>query len=321
MIALTRTRRTLGVLLLRGTVVAVLCFLPGCQSLLQSEEPAPAPLSVKIRFLLTFDDGPSIRAEANPTLSILEQLAVNDVQPGIKAIFFVQTRNANGGGTEAGKAIMRRTHDAGHVLGLHSASPRGHVGHTRMGSNELNQSLQDGIADIRNITGHDPEFVRPPFWAFTPQTQSLYAANRLNMLLSDVKANDGVIHLFNISFRRRSHIYSELSAVRAAIERNELEQAGCCVPVVVTFHDVNTFTASHFSEYLHILMEEAVKVGLLFADKPFYDATVDIGHMAMQRTQPPSPSMKARHIPSPVATRTSGLGLGGQVLSRAAKQE
>ena len=316
---LTQTRRMLEVLLLRGTVVAVLCFLPGCQSLLQSEEPVLAPLPVKIRFLLTFDDGPSIRAEANPTLSILEQLAVNDVQPGIKAIFFVQTRNANGGGTEAGKAIMRRTHDAGHVLGLHSASPRGHVGHIRMSSDELNQSLQDGIADIRNITGHDPELVRPPFWAFTPQTQSLYAANRLNMLLSDVKANDGVIHLFNISFRRRSHIHSELNAVRAAIERNELERAGCCVPVVVTFHDVNTFTASHFSEYLHILMEEAVKVGLLPADKPFYDATVDIGRMAMRRAQPPS--MKARHTPSPVATRTSGPGLDGQVLSRVAKQE
>lgn len=303
--ALTRTRCTLGVL--HGTVVAALCFLPGCQSLLQSEEPVSAPLSVKIRFLLTFDDGPSIRAEENPTLSILEQLAINDVQPGIKAIFFVQTRNVNGGGTDAGKAIMRRTHDAGHVLGLHSASPRGHVGHTRMGSDELNQSLQDGIADIRDITGYAPELVRPPFWAFTPETQSLYAANRLNMLLSDVKANDGVIHLFNISFRRRSHIHSQLSAVRAVIERDELERAGCCVPVIVTFHDVNTFTASHFSEYLRILMEETVKVGLLSADKPFYDTTADIERIALQRTQPPS--MKARHMPSPVVTRMSGPGL------------
>jgi len=35
---------------------------------------------VKIRFLLTFDDGPSISTDDNPTLSILEQLAVNELE-------------------------------------------------------------------------------------------------------------------------------------------------------------------------------------------------------------------------------------------------
>lgn len=306
-----------GILLLCGAVVPVLCFLPGCRSLLLPDESVPAPLPVKIRFLLTFDDGPSIRPEKNPTLSILDQLAVNDIQPGIKAIFFVQTRNANGGGTEAGKAIMRRVHGAGHVLGLHSASPRGHVGHTRMSSDELNQSLQDGIADIRSITGHDPEFVRPPFWAFTALTKDLYAANRLNMLLSDVKANDGVIHLFNVSFRRRGHIYSELSVVRAAIERNELVRVGCCVPIVVTFHDVNTFTASHFSEYLHILMEEVLNAGLRPDDKPFYDTLADVEWTAAQRTQPP---MKSAHLPpARVAMKMLGTEANGQGLDSAAK--
>lgn len=305
------------ILLLFGIVAPVLCFLPGCQSLPLSDEPAPAPLPVKIRFLLTFDDGPSIRPEKNPTLSILEQLAVNDIQPGIKAIFFVQTRNANGGGTEAGKAIMRRVHGDGHVLGLHSASPRGHVGHTRMSRDELNQSLQDGVADLRSITGRDPEFVRPPFWAFTALTRDLYAANRLNMLLSDVKANDGVIHLFNVSFRRRGHIYSELSVVRAAIERNELVQAGCCVPVVVTFHDVNTFTANHFSEYLQILMEEALNAGLLPDDKPFYDTSANVEWTAAQRTLPPVTSVQIP--PARVAMKMLRPETNGQAHDSAAK--
>jgi peptidoglycan/xylan/chitin deacetylase (PgdA/CDA1 family) len=307
------------VLPLRGVVVTMLCLLSGCQSLLRTEQPAPAPLPVNIRFLLTFDDGPSILAPQNPTLSILAQLADNDIQPGIKAIFFVQTRNANGGGTEIGKAIMRRAYSAGHVLGLHSASPRGHVGHIRMSSDELNQSLQDGIADIRGITGHDPEFVRPPFWAFTPRTQSLYAANHLNMLLSDVKANDGVIHVFKFSLRRRSHMHSELSAVHAAIERGELKPVGCCVPVVVTFHDVNTFTARHFHEYLHILMEEAARVGLQPASIPFYDARLDVESVALLRTQPVS--VAARVVPTPVALRASARQLDKRVLSHATVQK
>jgi len=88
-----------GELYWRAVVVALLGMLTGCQFLSTAGEIAPAPLPVQIRFLLTFDDGPSIQADDNPTLSILEQLAVNDVQPAIKAVFFVQTRNANGGGT------------------------------------------------------------------------------------------------------------------------------------------------------------------------------------------------------------------------------
>ena len=79
---------------LRAAVFMLLGVLTGCQSLSASEKAASVTPSAKIRFLLTFDDGPSIQADDNPTLSILEQLAVNDVQPGIKAVFFVQTRNA-----------------------------------------------------------------------------------------------------------------------------------------------------------------------------------------------------------------------------------
>ncbi|MGH8718313.1 MAG: hypothetical protein ACREV0_05130 [Burkholderiales bacterium] len=77
-----------------------------------------------IRFLLTLDDGPNIVASDNPSLSVLEQLAINDVQPGIIAVFFVQTRNSNGGGSAKGKTIPRSTHPAEHVLGLHSAGSR-----------------------------------------------------------------------------------------------------------------------------------------------------------------------------------------------------
>jgi hypothetical protein len=289
---------------LRAAVFMLLGVLAGCQSLPTPEKAASAIPLARIRFLLTFDDGPSISTDNNPTLSILKQLAVNDVQPGIKAVFFVQTRNANGGGTEFGKTIMRQTYAAGHILGLHSASPRGHVAHIRMSGSELNQSLQDGIADIHDITGHNPSLVRPTFWAFTDQTRRIYAANHLNMLLSDVKAHDGVIHVFTFSLRRRSHIHSELSAVRHAIERGELQQTDCYVPVVVAFHDVNTFTAGKFTEYLHILLEEAVKVGLQPAGKPFYDAAQDVERVALLRTQPPV--MVASLKPEVLALNKSG---------------
>ncbi|HKU47661.1 MAG TPA: polysaccharide deacetylase family protein, partial [Burkholderiales bacterium] len=58
---------------------AALAALAACAGV----ETPPAP----VRFLLTFDDGP-----APSTAQVLQTLAANPVQPGIKAVFFVQTR-------------------------------------------------------------------------------------------------------------------------------------------------------------------------------------------------------------------------------------
>ncbi|MGH8726708.1 MAG: polysaccharide deacetylase family protein [Burkholderiales bacterium] len=238
--------------------------------------PAFAEPLPPIRFLLTFDDGPSIAASDNPTLSVVEQLAINDVQPDIKAVFFVQTRNANGGGSAEGKRILRSAHRAGHVLGLHSASPEGHLSHTGMPPEKLRQSLRNGKGDLTRITGKPPVLVRPTYWRHNADTRAAYCANRLTMVLAEVKANDGVIHVFNVSFRRRSHLRSELEAVREQIAARKLREVAGAIPIVVGFHDVNTFTASHMTEYFHILVEEARAVGLTLHDSPFYSERSEI---------------------------------------------
>lgn len=262
-------------LLLTGLV------LGGCQPLHPAASLAPS--AVKVRFLLTFDDGPSIRTDYNPTLAILEQLARNDVQNGIKGIFFVQTRNSNGGGSEDGKTVMRFTSAQGHVLGLHSAEPAGHVKHVGMEIERLHESLGNGIDDIRQITGSNPEFLRPPGSLFNAETQELYRELGLKMLLSDINAHDGVIHVFNVSLRRRSHMRSELSRVYEEEGLHRLPVVHGVIPLVVTFHDVNTYTAWHFTEYLHILVEQAVDVGLPLAAKPFFDQTGEIIEAARYR--------------------------------------
>jgi peptidoglycan/xylan/chitin deacetylase (PgdA/CDA1 family) len=245
------------------------------------------PLPQQFRFLLTFDDGPSTLAD-NPTLAILAQLAHNDIQPGIKGIFFVQTRNRNGGGSDIGQGVLRRIHAEGHVIGLHSADARGHVGHLRMSIDELHRTLMHGKEDIRAITGHAPELIRPPYLAYSDTTLALYEANGYKMLLSDVHARDGVIHFFNISFRRRSHLRAELHAVRRHASRGGLPQVADSIPVVVTFHDVNPFTARRFGEYLRILVEEAADAGLPLAAKPFYDSAATLQQTAQHRAHAPT---------------------------------
>ena len=70
-----------------------------------------ASTAAPIRFLLTFDDGPSGSDFANPSAQVLDVLAHNSVQSGIKAIFFVQTRAYRSGATEIGKALLQREND------------------------------------------------------------------------------------------------------------------------------------------------------------------------------------------------------------------
>jgi peptidoglycan/xylan/chitin deacetylase (PgdA/CDA1 family) len=251
--------------------LALVLLLCGCAGPSLDEARALPPNAYPARFLLTFDDGPSTGAPYNPTRAILDALARNPVQPGIKAVFFLQTRDPRAGGSEAGRTLMRREHAEGHVLAVHSGSPRGHIDHMLLPDAELDRTLADAQSDIAAITGTTPDLVRPPFWNYDARTLAAYRRRGLHMLLTDVSANDGVIYIFVMSFRRRSHIRDALAEVREQIASGALPVVGGVIPLVVTFHDTNTFTAHHMDEYLRILTEEAANVGLVLAPKPFYD--------------------------------------------------
>ena len=256
----------------------------GCVSSLIDGDKQIVPIGPPVRFLLTFDDGPSIRRPYNPTSAILDQLAANPVQPQIKALFFVQTRVHNAGGSRAGRIMLRRIHAEGHVLGLHSASPRGHENHRLLALAQLEQSLADGTADIQSLAGAALALVRPPFWSYDAATLAAYRRAGLHMLLTDISARDGKIHGWNISLRRRSHFRNALAEVRENITANKLPVVDGVIPVVVTFHDTNPFTARHMSEYLAILTEEAGRVGLMLAEQPFYGSAAEIERAALARS-------------------------------------
>ncbi|WP_179958152.1 polysaccharide deacetylase family protein [Chitinimonas arctica] len=241
---------------------------------------APAP----IRFLLSFDDGPSLW-DSTPTTRILEQLAENPVTPSIKALFFVQSAHIEHGGSEAGRAIMRRACGAGHLLGVHSASARGHIPHPRLDDGELAASMRDGREAIAAQCGEDAGLVRPPDWEYDGRTLAAYQAAGLGMLLSDLSANDGKIYGWNLSLRRRAHLRRELADAAQAYQAGLLPVWEGVTPVVMTFHDTNPYTADHMREYLHILVEEATALSLPLADPPFYTDTAALLRAAQGRAQ------------------------------------
>jgi peptidoglycan/xylan/chitin deacetylase (PgdA/CDA1 family) len=237
---------------------------------------APAP----IRFLLTFDDGPSAKETGNPTVRILDALEHNSVQTGIKAIFFTQTRAVNGGGTEVGRALLRREFEAGHVLAFHSATPR-HANHRFLSDDELEASLARGVADLTAVTGEAPKFVRPPFWSYDERTLAAYHRHGLQMILTDLSANDGKIYGINFSMTKRRNMRKMLLALRERWRAGGMPAVDGSTPIVVTFHDVNSYTAGVIEDYLQILLEVARELEMPTAAKPFYDSREALEHAAL----------------------------------------
>lgn len=244
-----------------------------------SVPPAPA------RFALSFDDGPSGEDQDNPTGMILDTLAANPTQQGIKAIFFVQTRNGGGGATPRGRALLEREHGQGHVLALHDGSAWGHPNHRMLSNEALEESLRNGMADLARLAGRPVRLLRPPYWSYDARTVAAYARHGLAMLLTDISANDGKAWGFRASPRRRIHMASELARVHERMMRGEIAVVDGVTPIVVTFHDSNDYTAAHMAEYLQMLVDEARSVGMGLAARPFYDDGAQLERAALARAR------------------------------------
>ena len=259
-------------------LLPVLCALllpPGAAA--QDAPPAP------IRFLLTFDDGPAAADSDNPTVHILETLASNPLQDHIKAVFFTQTRAWHGGGTAVGRALIRREYDEGHVVALHSATTF-HSNHRFMSRASLDESMQHGVDDLTAVTGVAPKLVRPPFWAYDADTLASYHQHGMRMLLTDLNANDGKIYGINFSWHKRSNMLTHLAETRKRWAAGAMPVVDGSTPVVVTFHDVNTYTSRHIQEYLEILLDVAHELDVPLAAKPFYDNREELERAALAST-------------------------------------
>ncbi|MEG8236118.1 polysaccharide deacetylase family protein [Pseudomonas orientalis] len=260
---------------LGGCIGSPIALTPQTEQRLQARAP--------IRFLLTFDDGPSASGYNNPSRSVVADLAHNPILAGIKAVFFVQTEAARSGGSARGRKTLVREYAAGHVLAFHTATAF-HTNHRWLNDAELERTLTQGAADIAAITGTPPLLVRPPFWNYDRRTFAAYRRHGMQVLLTDLSANDGKIWGFNGSPRRRANLYRQLSVVRERIAAGELPTVDGVIPVVVTFHDINRYTARHLQEYLQILMDSARINGLKTAAEPFYTDTATLQRAALART-------------------------------------
>ena len=240
---------------------------------------APSP----IRFLLTFDDGPSGSTKRNPTELILDVLAENSVQSGIKAIFFVETRATSRGGAEAGQLLMRRQQADGHLLAFHTSTSY-HSNHRFMKPEELELTLKNGVEDLIAVSGVIPQLVRPPFWNYDARTLDSYHRHGLQMLLTDLSANDGVIWGINWNWHKRDDLLQHLRTTKVNWALGKMPSIDGVTPIIVTFHDVNRRTARNLEAYLNMLLEVAAELDIPVAAKPFYDNRAELEYAALVRS-------------------------------------
>ena len=149
---------------------------------------------------------------------------------------------------------------------------------------DLDRSLLDGKEDLDRITGRPALLVRPPYWLFNSSTLYRYGRHQLHMLLSDVKAFDGLN--WGIQLVRRWSFRSQLAGLRSRFFHGALPVVDRSIPVVVTFHDTNSFTADHLGDYLDLLVEEARGLGLPLHQKPFFDHPGELLEVALRRATP-----------------------------------
>ena len=107
---------------------------------MQAEELPP-------RVALTFDDGP----HRIYTRNLLDGLR----ERGVKATFFVVGENIPGN-----EELIRQMEEDGHLIGNHTYD---HADISKMSDEENCRELRKNSELVKQITGHQTAYVRPPF--------------------------------------------------------------------------------------------------------------------------------------------------------------
>ncbi len=102
------------------------------------------------RIAITFDDGP----EGNYTKQLLDGLK----ERGVKATFFVLGKSIVGN-----EDLILRMYEEGHLIGNHTYN---HVELDKETDENGVKEIERTNEIIKQITGYEPEFIRPPFGAW-----------------------------------------------------------------------------------------------------------------------------------------------------------
>jgi len=107
------------------------------------------------KIALSFDDGPS----SEYTKVLIDGLK----DKGVVASFFMTGKNI-----AENREIVREISEGGHLIGNHTYS---HVNLTKLPLNEALAEIRKTNELVREITGEEPEYIRPPYGAWNEKLE------------------------------------------------------------------------------------------------------------------------------------------------------
>jgi peptidoglycan/xylan/chitin deacetylase (PgdA/CDA1 family) len=147
-----------------ASAIAYASVAPNSQLFGRTLTAPPNPKNGRPEIALTFDDGPNPRW----TLQLLEILAKHK----IRATFFLVGRYA-----ATQHALVRQTHEAGHLIGNHTWT---HPNLARISAEQTRDELSRTSAELEQIIGARVRYFRPPFGLRRPAT--LHIARELGLI-------------------------------------------------------------------------------------------------------------------------------------------
>ncbi len=203
-----------------------------------TEEETTSTDPAEIKFALTFDDGPhtaGLKKGINRTEKVLDVLAGK----GIKAGFFIQTHVTHRGANPVGRALVKRMDDEGHAVGVHTGGTRDHELHTKaQKAGRLQGELEAGKAYIKDQTGEDATYVRPPRGVHDKQVLNTYNRAGLTNIMWDLDGDQGA-DLSETVLKKR--VVSGLTTLK----NNNWTKTTPLSKIVILYHDIQLGTSTH----------------------------------------------------------------------------
>jgi peptidoglycan/xylan/chitin deacetylase (PgdA/CDA1 family) len=217
----------------------------------QKEPPKPIPI------VLTFDDGPHA-ASGNGVKNYTIDIATLLKSRNIVGAFFIQTHVSHRFGSAAGKDVIKRVSDLGHVIAIHTGSDDDHASHTKRvaapaydvdgdkkpdGMNGLESDLIRAKSQIQKVLGGNaPSFVRAVGLARNEGVNSTYSRVGLKHIGVNVDSKDNEPPRPTSQVVMRT-LESGRQSVGAAIKAGAPH-------LIVLFHDINNTTAASTGTYI-----------------------------------------------------------------------
>lgn len=204
----------------------------------KEEEPEEQEKSEEKVVYLTFDDGPS--KQTNELLDIL-------LEHDVKATFFMQGANLQ---QEELQASVKRTAQEGHYIGAHSMT---HDFDQLYTEQQFVPEMNEALALIHEITGTNPNLVRPPYGS-SPGLTSEHMRNEIAD--AGIKVWDWTIDSMDWMLTGNpvqiiENIKQDTNEPTEVVLMHEKSQTVAALPEIIEFYKAAGYTFGVYNEAHH----------------------------------------------------------------------